>query len=128
MMKTKTLQQIATFTRPPHDIYELLMDSAQHSAFTGEPAVISREAGGIFTAYGDYISGKNLELIPDQKIVQFWRASDWPEGHFSTVMFEIMPIVTGTKLVFTQTNVPLEFAKSIGEGWKEFYWEKMKNF
>lgn len=127
-MKTKTLQQIATFTRPPHDIYELLMDSAQHSAFTGEPAVISREAGGIFTAYGDYISGKNLELIPDQKIVQFWRASDWPEGHFSTVMFEIMPIVTGTKLVFTQTNVPLEFAKSIGEGWKEFYWEKMKNF
>lgn len=127
MFKTKTIKQTVTFAQSPSEIYELLMDSERHASFTRAGAQISRQPGGEFTAYGDYISGKNLELIPDRKIVQFWRASDWPEGHVSTVMFELLPIVTGTKLEFTQTNVPVEFAKSIAQGWKEFYWNKIKN-
>ncbi|MBM2832567.1 MAG: YndB domain-containing protein, partial [Dehalococcoidia bacterium] len=59
------------------------MDSRKHAKFTGDSATISREIGGKFTAYGDYAEGINLELVPDKKVVQSWRGSDWPEGHYS---------------------------------------------
>jgi len=45
-------------------------------------------------AYDDYIAGKNIELVPDKKIVQDWRAVDGPEGYFSRVTFEI-PLRSG---------------------------------
>ncbi|MBI3232331.1 MAG: SRPBCC domain-containing protein, partial [Candidatus Doudnabacteria bacterium] len=61
------------------------MDSKKHSAITGGAASISRKIGGKVSAYDGYISGKNVELVADKKIVQTWRASDWEDGHFSLV-------------------------------------------
>jgi activator of HSP90 ATPase len=78
---SKTIHQVVTFKSTPHEVYEALMDEKTHSAFTGGKAKISRKVGGQFTIYEGDIEGKNLELIPDQKIVQSWRYSDWPEGH-----------------------------------------------
>ena len=100
-MKTKTIRQSATFKVSPKAIYEALMDSRRHSQFTGDKATISREVGGKFTAYGSYIEGVNLSLEPNKKIVQSWRASDWPEGHYSKVTFSLEEIENGTRLVFT---------------------------
>ena len=75
-----TIRQSVTFNATPHDVYEALMDSTKHAEFTGDEAAISRVVGGPVMAYGGYITGKNLELAPDEKIVQTWRASDWPAG------------------------------------------------
>ena len=75
----KTIRQVVTFRASPHDVYEALMDSKKHSAFTGDKAVISREVGGTFEAGTGYISGTNLQLVPDRKIVQSWRGTDFPE-------------------------------------------------
>lgn len=126
-MKTKTIRQTAVFKASPHEVYEALMDSKKHSEFTGEDAKISRKVGGKISAYSGYIDGKNLKLVADRKIVQEWRGSDWPEGHFSTATFELKKIPGGTKLIFVQTDVPEEFYSDISDGWKEHYWEKMKN-
>jgi activator of HSP90 ATPase len=124
----KIIKQTVNFNAYVHTIYELLMDSTLHAAFTGEPARISRRIGGLFSAYDGYCSGKTTELILDQKIVQLWRASDWPTDVYSTVVYELMPSAKGTRLVFTQSGVPQEFAASIAEGWKEFYWDKIKSY
>ena len=58
------------------------MDSRRHAKFTGAKARISREIGGKIQAYEGYVDGVNLEIVPNRKIVQSWRGSDWPEGHF----------------------------------------------
>ena len=125
-MKTKTIRQTITFKASPHDVYEALMDSRKHSEFTGGKAVISRKIGGKFTAYDGYAEGTNLELVKDKKIVQKWRADDWPEGHYSTVTFELKKVEVGTKLKFKQTGVPEDQYGQIGDGWVEFYWDNMK--
>lgn len=125
-MKTKIIKQSATFKAPPHEVYEALMDSRKHARFTGGKASISREVGGKFTAYDGYIDGVNLELVPDQKIVQSWRASDWPEKHYSTVTFALKELNSGTRLTFTQTGVPEEFYEEIKQGWHDYYWNPMK--
>ena len=58
------------------------MDLEKHAAFTGGKAEISREAGGGINAYDGYIAGKNVELVPDQKIVQDWRWWTGRKGFF----------------------------------------------
>jgi activator of HSP90 ATPase len=123
---SKPIQQTVTFKASPNEVYELLMDSAKHAAFSGEAASISREVGGEISAYGGYITGRNLKLIPDREIVQSWRAVDWPEGYFSTVTFVLLPIPDGTRLNFTHTDVPDGTEEEFAQGWIDNYWDPMK--
>jgi len=125
---SKIIKQTVTFKASPHEVYEALMDSKKHAAFTGGKARISHEVGGEFAAYDDYIAGKNVELVPDKKIVQLWRAVDWPEGYFSTVTFLLLPIADGTRLNFTHSDVPEGTEKEFEQGWIDNYWEPMKAF
>src|SRR3989304_3944316 len=100
-MANKTIKQTATFKASPHQVYEALMDSKKHSQFTGGKASISRKVGGKFSVYDGYAEGVNLELVPDEKIVQTWRAGDWPAGHNSRVTFVIKEVKGGARLTFT---------------------------
>jgi activator of HSP90 ATPase len=125
-METKTVKQTVTFRANPHDVYEALMDSKKHAQFTGDRASISRKVGGKFSVFDGYSEGINLELVPDKKIVQTWRASDWQEGHYSKVTFLLKETVGGTRLAFTQTGVPVEQYDDITQGWRDYYWAPMK--
>jgi activator of HSP90 ATPase len=125
-METKNIRQTVNFKAEPHEVYEALMDSKKHSKFSGGKASISRKVGGKISAYDDYIEGVNVELVPDEKIVQTWRGSDWPEGHFSTVTFKIEKTPAGSKLTFNQVGVPVEFYEDIKQGWIDWYWTPMK--
>src|SRR2546430_150393 len=109
----KTIKQTAKFKVSHEVVYDALMDSKKHSKFTGQKAVMSDKVGAKFTAYDGYIDGKNEELVKNKKIVQSWRGSDWPEGHYSTVTYKIEKDGKGTKLTFTQLNVPDDQVKSI---------------
>ena len=125
-MKTKIIKQSVTFKATPHQIYQALMDSRKHSKFTGGKATIGKKKGDKFTAYDGYIEGVILNLVPDQKIVQSWRGSDWPEGHYSKATFSLRESEGGTRLTFTQTEVPEEQYEPISQGWRDYYWKLMK--
>jgi activator of HSP90 ATPase len=125
-MKTKTIRQVVNFKARAHDVYEALMDSRKHSLFTGAQAQIERKVGGKMTAYGGDIDGIILELVPDERIVQTWRSSDWPQGVYSNARFQMEKTKTGCKLTLTQTGVPAEEYSAISEGWREYYWDNMK--
>jgi activator of HSP90 ATPase len=102
------------------------MDARKHAKFTGDAASISRKVGGKIMAYGGYITGTNLELVSDKKIVQAWHAADWPEGHESRVTFRLAPVKSGTRLTFAHSGVPAEHYESIKQGWIDNYWTPMK--
>jgi activator of HSP90 ATPase len=125
-MKTRTIKQSATIKANPHEVYEALVDSRKHTKFTGAKARISRKVGGTFSAYGRYIQGINLNLVPDKRIVQAWRGSDWPKGHYSIATFLLKRIKGGTRLVFSQIGVPDREYKGINQGWRDHYWKPMK--
>ena len=125
-MKVKTIRQSVTFKASPHAVYEALMDPRKHSKFTGSQVSISRKVGGKFTVYDGGLSGTNLELVKDKKIVQSWRADDWPEGHYSKATFALAKVASGTRLTFTQISVPAEHYEGIKQGWHDYYWTPMK--
>ncbi len=122
----KILKQKVTFKVSPDVVYETLMDSKKHSQMTGGKASISQKVAGKFSAYDGYIVGTNLKLIPGKKIVQSWRGSDWPDGVYSTLTFDLKKVAGGTELSMTQVGVPIESQKSISQGWKDYYWTPMK--
>ena len=122
----RVIRQSATLHAAPHAVYEALMDSRQHARFTGSPARMSRKVGGAISAFGDYISGTNLELVPDQKIVQAWHASEWPAGHMSRVTYRLTPVKGGTRLDFTHSGVPDQFFDDIKQGWIDNYWQPLR--
>ena len=125
-MKIKTIRQSVTIKATPHEVYELLIDSRKHAAFTGAQARISRKVGGRISAYDRYIEDVNLELAPDKKISQSWRGSDWPKGHYSKATFSFKKVKGATRLSFTQSGVPEKYYKDIKQGWRDFYWVRMR--
>jgi activator of HSP90 ATPase len=125
-MANKSLKQTRTFNTSGKALYETLMDSKKHSKLAGGPVKISPKVGGKFDAFGGMISGSNLELKPGKKIVQAWRAGDWPECHFSRATFSFASAGKGkTKMTFTQSGIPEEQYNSIKEGWIKWYWDPM---
>ncbi len=123
----KSIAQSVVFNATPSEIFNMLMNSRKHAKFTGAPARLSVKPGASFTAHGSYITGRNIEIVPDERIVQAWRGSDWADGVYSVVTFALTAAPgKKAKLTFTQHGVPDEHVKSIRNGWREHYWEPMK--
>jgi activator of HSP90 ATPase len=89
------------------------------------PPEISREAGGAFALFGGYIFGRQLELVPNERIVEAWRVGSWEPGFYSIARFELVDQGSGTKIVFDHTGFPKGKAEHLAEGWKINYWEPL---
>jgi activator of HSP90 ATPase len=91
-----------------------------------KPAEISREMGGAFTLFGGYITGRHVELVPNERIVQAWRTGSWAPGVYSIAKFELVEQGSGTKIVFDHTGFPKGQAEVLASGWKAHYWEPIE--
>ena len=126
MAGTRTIKQTALIRgAEPKDIYATLMDSRRHGALSGQPTTVSKRVGGTFKV-GHDLEGKHLKLTKDKKIVQTWRANNWPKGTYSKATFALAKSPSGTKITFTQTGVPDEFYREIASGWKAYYWTPLR--
>lgn len=104
------------------------MDSKRHSKLTESKVKISREVGGSFSIFEGSLSGKNLELIQDKKIVQSWRSDgeNWPKGYYSKITLVLEPVQDGTLVKFMHVDIPEASYDSVKEGWDMYYWEPLK--
>jgi activator of HSP90 ATPase len=129
MNKKRSIEQEIIIKGTPHEIYEVFMDSKKHSKLTESKAKISREVGGSFSIYEGALSGKNVELIQDKKIVQTWRGSgeNWSKGYYSTITLVFEPVDKGTLIKFTHSNIPEGAYESVKEGWDNYYWGPLKD-
>jgi activator of HSP90 ATPase len=125
-MATRTIKQTAVIRgATPSDIYATLMDGKRHGALSGQPAKISTRVGGKWNV-GHDLEGKNLKLTKDKRIVQTWRANNWPKTNQSKVTFALTRTAGGTRITFTQTGVPSQFYKEISAGWRAYYWNPLR--
>jgi activator of HSP90 ATPase len=122
------LHQEIEIKASPQRIYDALLDSRQFAAFTGLPAEISREAGGVFSTFGGLIVGRNIELVPNLRIVQAWRPASWDPGVYSVVKFELKGEGSGTKIVLDHTGFPEGNFRHLNYGWGIRYWDPLKKF
>jgi len=133
----EAIHQEADFKASRKRVYEALTDARQfdkvielsgvmQSMHLGsKPAEISREVGGPFTLFGGYITGRHVELVPNERIVQAWRTGSWPPGVYSIAKFELVEQGAGTRIVFDHTGFPKGAAEVLAAGWKAHYWEPL---
>jgi activator of HSP90 ATPase len=116
------------FKPSPQRLYEAILDPKQFAVFSGMPATIDPTAGGAFSQFGGLIVGRNIELVPNQRIVQAWRPSHWEPGIYSIVHFEFNPRAAETTMIFDHTGFPAGDYDSLDFGWHSHYWEPLKKF
>jgi activator of HSP90 ATPase len=136
----EAIHQETIFKASPKRIYDALTDADQFQKIEllslalpqldlkNKPAKISREPGGTFSLFGAYIVGRQIELVPNQRIVQAWREISWEPGVYSIAKFELTEQGTGTKLIFDHTGFPVGNGEHLAAGWKSHYWESLQKF
>ncbi len=130
-----SIHQEVDFKASPERLYDALLDSKQFSEFTAQSkefsagsAKIDRAEGGAFTLFDGYITGRTIELVPNQRIVQAWHDKEWPAGVYSIVKFEFKRQGSGTHLVFDHTAFPPRARDHLAAGWKLHYWDPISAY
>ena len=136
----EVIHQQVTFNARPARVYEALTDAAQFNRVVqlgvaartmeigNKPVEIEAHPGGAFSAFGGYITGRQLELAPRQRIVQAWRVGSWEPGAYSIASFELSAQGSGTALEFHHAGFPQGDAEHLLAGWNGNYWEPLAKF
>jgi len=137
----ESIHQEPVFKASRKRVYEALTDAKQFDKVVqlstamksgmapgAKPTGIGREAGGAFALFGGYVTGRHLELVPNERIVQAWRAGGWDPGDYSIAKFQLVEQGDGTKIMFDHTGFPKGKAEHLAEGWKMNYWEPLEKF
>jgi len=124
----KRVYEALTDAKQFHQVTQLSAAVKSGMAAGNVPAAIRNEAGGAFSLFGGYISGRNIELVPNERIVQAWRAGSWDPGIYSIARFELVEQGAETKIVFDHTGFPKGDAEHLAEGWRVNYWEPLAKF
>lgn len=127
------IHQEVVFKASRTRVYQALTDAKQFSKVTdyvmpGAATAISPEVGGAFSIFGGVISGRNIEMVPNERLVQAWREKNWEPGVFTIVKFQLNEEGTGTRLVFDQTAIPQGHADHLAPGWKSHYWDGLQKY
>jgi activator of HSP90 ATPase len=127
--RTKTfLHQDVSINASPARIYEIFLSSKEFAAMTKLAAEISPDVGGAISMFGGVIEGRNIELVPAQRIVQAWRPKYWTPGVYSMVKFELVADGTQTKIALDHTGFPEGTYKGLNSGWPERYWDPLRKY
>ena len=89
------------------------------------PSRIGRRVGAGFSLFGGYVTGLQVELLPDRRIVQVWRAGSWDAGEYSIASYLLRDEGSGCRLVFEHRGFPAGEAQHLVEGWHGNYWQPL---
>ena len=110
----------------PDEVFVSLTNPFTIELWTGYSAVMDAKEGTEFSLWEGDITGKNLEIIRDKKIVQEWYFGE--QSDKSIVTINLFPDKKGTQVELIHSNIPDNDFDNITEGWNEYYFGAIKTF
>ena len=110
----------------PELLYNALTNAATIQLWSGEPAVMEPVEGSEFSLFDGSICGRNLEFIPNKKIVQQWYFGEQQEPSIVNIILHADKNKTSVEI--RQSNIPDEDFDNITEGWNEVYMKSLMMF
>ena len=113
----------------PSEVYKAWLSTKGHAAMTGSAAKVDGKVGGKFSAWDGYIFGTTLELTPNERILQAWRTTEFPEGAPDSrleIIFE--EVKGGTEITLAHSKMPEDQVENYRQGWEDFYFKPMKQY
>ncbi len=120
----KSLEQSYEIKAPVEKVWQALVDPKVIDAWGGGPAEMDDQTGTEWKLWGGDIHGRNLEVEPNEKLVQNWCSGDWPAP--SVVTFELSEKDGVTTVNLTHVNIPDGEFDDIEEGWRDYYMGPLK--
>ena len=138
----ESIHQELIFKASKKRIYDALTDAKQFEQIVrlgdamktrmhagAPPTRISTEPGGTFSTFGGLIVGMQIDLVPNERIVQASRPAYWKPGVYSLVSFALVADTdSSTKLTLDHRGFPDGDAQSLLDGWNKNYWEPLQKF
>jgi activator of HSP90 ATPase len=136
----EAIHQEPVFQASRKRVYDALTDARQFEqvvrlsaamksmAIGAKPAEITAEPGGAFALFGGYLTGRQIELVPNERIVQAWRAASWKDGDYSIAKFVLTEQGSSTKILFDHRGFPDGTGEHLALGWRVNYWEPLEKF
>lgn len=125
----ESLQVSEIFQVNPGRVFSAWLDSGMHGEMIGGKAEIEPVNGGKFIIWDGYITGTTIGIIPNEKIVQKWRTTEFPEySPDSTLEVIFEETKEGTRLTIHQTDIPPGQSEKYKKGWVDHYFIPMKEY
>ena len=115
----KNIKRYYTLKADPKDVFNALTNKRMLEIWTGENAEMEPVADTEFSLWDGSITGLNIEIEENRKIVQQWYFGQ--ENEKSIVTIKIHPQKKGSSVELLHTNIPDEAFENISEGWDEDY-------
>jgi uncharacterized protein YndB with AHSA1/START domain len=115
----KPIVQTYEVKATPTQVFDALTNPATIQQWSGGPAQMDNKVGTNFSLFGGGVHGTNLEVIPNQKLVQEWYAEELEQP--SKVSFTLVPTGEGTIIELLHEGVPEGQIQKFSEGWKQHY-------
>lgn len=108
----------------PEEVFAALTNPFQIEIWSGYPADMKAEIGYVFSLWEGDITGVNLEVVPNRRLVQEWFFGEQDEQ--SLVVINLKKEGGKTLLELKHSHIPDEVYEEITEGWREYYLGSMK--
>lgn len=115
----KKLQQTYLVRADIEDVFAALTEAHIMEEWTVSPVVMEPVAGGKFALWGGDIFGKNIEVLPNRIVQEWYAGDDWEMP--SLVSMELFTAPEGTIIELDHRNIPDEAFDSISECWEKYY-------
>jgi len=116
-----SIQQRVKLDASPEQVYQVLADATALSALSGKSGQPGRTAGAEFSAFDGNVVGRQIELVPGERLVQAWRFPVWEPGTYSIVTFTLTAADGGTLMAVEQHGVPADWHEHVSTNWPTFY-------
>jgi activator of HSP90 ATPase len=122
------------FRVPPRIMFHALTNPMEISKYTQSKAEFSKEENGTFNFYDGSITGTNIQIIENSKLVQKWKFPNLPNEVDVTVNLNEKPgqechVYIIVKNIPEKDNLNSSVdVKNIEKGFRQQIFEKIKNF
>jgi uncharacterized protein YndB with AHSA1/START domain len=128
-----SIHQEGLIDATPLEVYAYLTDGDTFAAATGKAARLEACAGSAFSLFDGRVEGRQIELVPGERVVQAWRFGDahpdvWDPGVYSIVRFTLTAEGDRTRFVVDHNAIPTEWHEHIETGYPIFYQEPMTRY
>lgn len=110
-------------------LFDAWLSGEELTEITGTKSEARPVAGAKFSTGDGHIRGSNISLQPYGRILQSWRADDFPPGSPDSrleILFE--KVNGGTRLTLIHTRIPEGHKGDYEKGWKKHFLKPMKKY
>ncbi len=121
----KTTRRSYEINAPVEKVWQALIDPKIIAKWGAGPAKMDDHVGTKFYLWGGEIFGKNLEVIPNKKLVQEF--SDKDVKHPGKVTISLSKENNGTKVSLVHKDIDTQDEMNdFADGWQRYYFGEIK--